>query len=372
MKITYSLVMGVALWVWGSGVVFAAEPLKRAVLTEIHNDVVVVKDASQEQRAALKEVVQGQDVVRTGKKSRAELEFADKSIARLGSNTLFSFDSAGREMNLKRGAALIHVPPGLSGAKISTSIATAAVFGDVVAMRVNELGDTQVLALSRDKLGPISVTFHRTGETCQLEPGQMLTLRPNDVHMPVPNSVNVEVFLKTSCFVKKEGESGFSSDLPESAKKEIQQAQDIQNKDIRSGVLEGGSGVNETDGHGHQLNMASLIANIVLQQNTTRDRFFGDYAGNFADNFSGGYQGNVHFTINRDGSIAGSGIILTTSQSFSVRGSVNSDGSFNTVTSFGTPVVGQLNQSGSDFTGTAVHNHATAGQVTAALAGSKI
>jgi len=47
-----------------------------------------------------------------------------------------NFDPQGREMKIDRGTALIHVPPGLSGAKISTPAATAAILGDVVAMRV--------------------------------------------------------------------------------------------------------------------------------------------------------------------------------------------------------------------------------------------
>ncbi len=363
--------MGFGLWAWGGATLYSAEPLTRAVLTEIHNEVVVLKESSQEKQAALQDVIQGQDVVKTGKKSRAELEFADKSIARLGSNTSFSFDSTGREMNLKRGSALFHVPPGLSGAKIRTPIATAAVLGDVVAMRVNELGDTQVLALSRDKLGPISVTFDRTGETCQLEPGQMLTLHPADFHMPVPTSVNVEIFLKTSMFVKKN--SGFSSELPKSAQKEIQHAEDIQRKDIRLGVLQGAPVLNlNQDGNSpSNLNMVMVIANILVQSVATGS-LSGQYSGAFNDGFANGYHGPVVFTVNRDNTITGTGVILNTGQSFSFHGTMNSTGIFQGLTSFGTSVNGKLNLGGANFTGTVVHNYPGTGLVNAGLSGSKI
>ncbi len=104
----------------------SAAGLKTATVTEIKNEVKISKEAEKERAAERNDMVAGKDRLWTGKKSRAELEFADKSIARLGSNTVFSFDPASRNMNLERGTALIHVPPGLSGARISTPAATAA------------------------------------------------------------------------------------------------------------------------------------------------------------------------------------------------------------------------------------------------------
>ncbi len=49
-------------------------------------------------------------MVRTGTESRAELEFADLTLARLGSNSIFSFDAEARAMNFTQGAVLFSKP----------------------------------------------------------------------------------------------------------------------------------------------------------------------------------------------------------------------------------------------------------------------
>jgi hypothetical protein len=93
-----------------------AAPLQSATVTEVKNEVNLAKEGAEKRPATVKDTLAGKDRLSTGKKSRAELEFADKSIARLGSNTIFSFDPQGRDMKVDRGSALIHVPPGQNGA----------------------------------------------------------------------------------------------------------------------------------------------------------------------------------------------------------------------------------------------------------------
>ncbi len=107
----------------------AANPLTKASVTYAKNDVRYRPTGGDERPAKLTDKVQGSDVVRTGEKSVAELEFEDKTITRLGSNTIFSFKAGSRDMELNNGLILFHVPKGAGGAQIKTRAATAAITG---------------------------------------------------------------------------------------------------------------------------------------------------------------------------------------------------------------------------------------------------
>jgi len=319
-------------------------PLKSATVTEVKNEVRIARESDAERAAAIKDTVAGRDVLRTGKKSRAELEFSDKSIARLGSNTVFSFDPQSRDMRIDRGTALIHVPPGLSGAKISTPAATAAIHGDVVAMRVNDQGVTQVVALLRDAAGPVTVTFNKTGESRTLEPGQLLTLDPMATRIPEPLNVAVDVFVQTSNLA-----GGFKKELPATAQNEIKQAQVIQEREIRSGNLEGAAGKlmakMDASPMGHH---STVDSNTNLA--TSGSRFAGTYSG---QSFSTGgpgclpagtLEGSFILTVAEDGRITG-----MTGGGGTLIGLVNDDGSFRAVSSNGGIGAGVV--SGTSFIG---------------------
>src|SRR5438034_2809350 len=85
----------------------AAIPLTSAALTEMKNDVRYKATAAAERTARLADVLTGADVLRTGERSLAEIEFNDKTLTRLGSKSVFSFDAAHREFRLDKGLGLI-------------------------------------------------------------------------------------------------------------------------------------------------------------------------------------------------------------------------------------------------------------------------
>ena len=70
--------------------------------------------------------------VRTGIESRAELTFTDQTLARLGANTIFSFDKGTRNLELGGGVMLLRVPKDAGGAQINTAAVTAAITGTTV------------------------------------------------------------------------------------------------------------------------------------------------------------------------------------------------------------------------------------------------
>ena len=113
---------------WVGGTV-QAKPLGQATVTQVNNDVRFKPGAGNERAAKAKDVVTGSDTVRTGQKSQAELEFEDRTITRLGSNSTFTFDPEKREFQLKKGLLLFDMPKGAGGGKIITPAGTAAIEG---------------------------------------------------------------------------------------------------------------------------------------------------------------------------------------------------------------------------------------------------
>ncbi|MBI4027872.1 MAG: FecR domain-containing protein, partial [Verrucomicrobia bacterium] len=183
----------------------AAESLKSAIVTDANNEVVVFKKGGAQQPIKIGDKIADQDIVSTGDKSRVELEFPDGSLVRLGSNAVFSFDGASRDMRVERGAVLVHVPPNSGGAQINTPEATTAIHGDVVALRVLPSGATAIVALSRDLLGPVTVKHKRSGEKKSLRPGQMLNLLAGALSMAQPSFVNAGVFIQSSILFSSGG-----------------------------------------------------------------------------------------------------------------------------------------------------------------------
>jgi len=121
--------MGLAAF---QGPVASAAVLKKAELTAVINEVRLLDPAAGERGAKIKDVVEGEIGVKTGIQSRAELLFQDKTLTRLGANTLFSFNEGTRNLELERGTMLLQCPKGVGGAKIRTAAVTAAITGTTI------------------------------------------------------------------------------------------------------------------------------------------------------------------------------------------------------------------------------------------------
>ena len=112
----------------------AAIPFDSAKVTLVENHVSIgqVKGDQNSQRpAAVSETVGAHDYISTETESRAELEFKDHSIVRVGQNTIFSFDAASRTLALDKGTMLFYIPHGGGGGQIKTPSLTAAITGTI-------------------------------------------------------------------------------------------------------------------------------------------------------------------------------------------------------------------------------------------------
>lgn len=127
----------------------AAPALESAKITIIQKDVSVadLKIASaataataaneiKRRKALLQEVVGRNNAVITGEQSRAELQFNDGTITRLGQLTSFTFTPGTREMNLKQGTILLQVPKGMGGTKIQAGPVSAGITGTTLMVQV--------------------------------------------------------------------------------------------------------------------------------------------------------------------------------------------------------------------------------------------
>src|SRR5215470_17032593 len=107
-----------------SGFAIAAGKAEARVTQAVH-DVRLLPSNTATRPASAGDNVRPGTAVRTGSDSRAELAFTDRTLARLGANTVLGF-SEGGEFDLGNGSLLLYLPKGSRGARIDTAIATAA------------------------------------------------------------------------------------------------------------------------------------------------------------------------------------------------------------------------------------------------------
>jgi hypothetical protein len=161
--------------VFGSLTAHAATPLTESVFTEIINDAKVVVATTQAAAPAkTNELFKAPDLVRTGPASRVELTAADNTITRIGANTVFTFESSGRTIDLEKGSILFHSPPGKGGGAIKHGGASAAVLGTTIIGAILADGSFKIMVLE----GQCLVTL-RDGSTMTLNAGQFVIIPPD-------------------------------------------------------------------------------------------------------------------------------------------------------------------------------------------------
>jgi hypothetical protein len=114
------------------------QPFSSATVTRVENHVAIGSHAGgAEHPAMLHDVVANQTYLLTQDDSRAELQFADGSLVRVGQDSVFSFDADSRTLSLEKGSMLFYVKPGTGGGTIKTPSLTAAITGTVAKVSKN-------------------------------------------------------------------------------------------------------------------------------------------------------------------------------------------------------------------------------------------
>jgi FecR protein len=107
----------------------SADELKQAKVTQVVQDVRVLPSNASPRPAVVNDDVHQGTAVQTGVKSRSELTFKDKTITRLGEQTIFSVGDRARTIDLGSGEFLLYVPKKAGSAKVKTGPVTAAITG---------------------------------------------------------------------------------------------------------------------------------------------------------------------------------------------------------------------------------------------------
>jgi hypothetical protein len=212
--------------------VLGVSPLWGAALTEsifsqVVKDVKVVARATETASTAkVKDVFKSPDLIRTGADSLAELIAADKTVTRVGANTVFSFDKAGRAINLEQGSVLFHSPKGKGGGTIRTKGASAAVLGTTIVVTATAGGGFKAIVLE----GKGQITLPN-GNFRILQAGQVTFVLPGSQQFGPQLNINLQKLVESSRLVQ-----GFEQELP--SKPVIQGAIERQQVLIRAGLAE--------------------------------------------------------------------------------------------------------------------------------------
>ena len=178
--------------------VLRAEPFEQA---EVKKAINVVSLLPQDVRAAPGDIVEGDTALQTGGYSRAELQFPDLTITRVGSNALFRFIAGTREMVLDSGTMLFSSPKGAGGGKVQAGAVTAAVTGSD--FMISNVGKVKVICLSHK----VAVYFTANPKIrTELGPGQMLDIAAGaNRKMPPVTTINLGKLLASSMLTESGG-----------------------------------------------------------------------------------------------------------------------------------------------------------------------
>lgn len=206
---------------------WAAQALKESTFTQIIKDVKVVSRATQAATAVkVSDVFKAPDLIRTGPDSLAELIAADKTVTRVGANTVFSFEPAGRAMNLEQGSVLFHSPKGKGGGTIRSKGASAAVLGTTIVVTATPGGGFKAVVLE----GKGQITLPN-GNFRILTAGQVTFVLPGAQRFGPQLNINLNKLVENSRLVQ-----GFEQDLP--SKPVILAAVERQLTQLNTGVAE--------------------------------------------------------------------------------------------------------------------------------------
>ena len=167
-----------------------------ARVTQAIRNVQLLSSHAAPRQASINDNVSGGTAVRTGSDSRAELAFTDRTLARLGANSVLSF-AEGR-FDLANGSILVYLPKSSGGGRINTAVATAA--GSSFTAMAEYRPKSWIKFIVLEGRGVVSLKHH-PGETRALRAGQMIMVRLGATKLPEPQDVDLSELIKTSLLV---------------------------------------------------------------------------------------------------------------------------------------------------------------------------
>jgi hypothetical protein len=197
------ILLGLALAV--AQFLFAADQ-KQARVTEVIRDVNLLSARAAARAAVVNDTVHEGSSVRTGTESRAELLFLDRTITRLGANTVFSFGAGARTYDLGSGAILISAPKSAGSVQVRTAVATSAVSGFIAIWEGHRNNWNKVLLFEGD--GWVALKKNPKDHR-HVHDHQMLIFRSDATVLPEPIDFSVCAAISNGLLI-----TGFTNQLP--------------------------------------------------------------------------------------------------------------------------------------------------------------
>jgi len=183
----------------------AATELTQSTITEAINDVrMQAPGATAATPAKLNSLIKAPELLRTGGASRAELTAPDQTLTRIGANTVFSFENAGRTIDLQQGSVLFHAPKGKGGGVIKSGGAAAAVLGTTIIVSYSAHAGFKVVVLE----GEAKVSL-ADGTAKIIHAGQMIIVLPGAQAFGTEENIDLAKLIAGSQLIQ-----GFSHPLP--------------------------------------------------------------------------------------------------------------------------------------------------------------
>ncbi len=205
------------------------DPLKSAKITQAVNEVQLFPDGSSARAATVGDTISGSTSVQTGRRSRSELTFTDNTVTRLGQNSVFSFRSGGRDMELTQGSILLQVPKSNGGATIRTATVTAAITGTTVMFEYSAGKWIKLITLE----GTQKLFINGRKNPVLVPAGQMIIMHPDGQVVPNPVTIDIARLMATSAL----GGNGQFGPLSPKAEALIQETVDQQKQEKENGNL---------------------------------------------------------------------------------------------------------------------------------------
>jgi hypothetical protein len=119
-------------------------------VTSIFHDVQLLPAQADPRAAAINDKVDEGNALRTRNDSRSELTFADLTITRLGENTIFSVNKAGRSVRLDSGSILLYARKNSGAAEITTKAVSVGITGTTVIFESRPASYDRLIILEGD------------------------------------------------------------------------------------------------------------------------------------------------------------------------------------------------------------------------------
>ncbi len=206
----------------------SAAPLKSAIVTTVVKDVKMSDNRSAARQIGTGAQMTGASTLFTGPASRAAMTFPDKTVTRIGANSVFRFSSGSRDMEIAQGSFLLQVPKNSGGAKIRTATVTAAITGTTTMMEFSPGKYIKFMCLEGT-----AELINRKGGKVSVPAGFMLVMHPDDDGFPRPVKINIEKTMKTAVLA----DSGIFGDLNPAAREAIDQTIASQFVDRKNGDI---------------------------------------------------------------------------------------------------------------------------------------